>query len=72
MRNTKKTATRKPDFSLVGLNWDFKVKPTECPKLEIHATALWYSDTFPTPNPDILTAEIIRATERAFGARGAK
>lgn len=70
MRKPKKT--RKPGFSLIGLNWDFKVRPAEWPRLEIHATAFWHDDTFPTPNTDILKAEIFRTIERAFGTRGAK
>jgi hypothetical protein len=69
MRNTKKTTARKSGFGLVGLNWDFKIEPDTWPKLEIHATALWFGDTFPTPNPDILTAEIVKAIERGYKAR---
>jgi hypothetical protein len=72
MRNKKKTATRKPAFNLAALNWSFDIKPTQWPKLENHATAFWYGDTFPIPNADVLTAGITRAIERAFGARSAK
>lgn len=60
------------DFGLVGINYNFKIKPTEWPKLEVNATALWFSDTYPTPNPDILTAGITKAIEQGYGVRSAK
>jgi hypothetical protein len=75
MKNKKKTATPKRDrrdFSLCGLNYNFTVEPCKWPVLEIHATALWYGDTYKVPNTDLLTAGIIKTIERAFGARSAK
>ena len=70
MRKPKKT--RKPDFSPVGLNWGFKVDTCGFPKLEIHATAIWFGDTYKVPNYDILTAGITKTIEQAFVARSAK
>lgn len=73
MRKPKKTTKHdRGDFNLCGLNYNFTVEPCKYPVLEIHATALWYGDTYKVPNTDLLTAGIIKTIERAFGARSAK
>lgn len=74
MRKQKKTTPKRDrgDFNLCGLNYNFTVEPCKRPILGIHATALWYGDTYKVPNPDLLTAGIIKTIERAFGARSAK
>lgn len=68
MRNTKKTTP--PPFGLVGLNWEFKIKPKDYPRLEIHATAFWFSDTFPNPDAKLLEAKITETIKQCFVCNG--
>lgn len=71
MTNRKKMK-QKPgfnSFSLVGLSWNFKIEPDKCPVLEIHASNLWFGDSFPTPDHKLLAAKISEAIKQAFICR---
>jgi hypothetical protein len=70
MTNTKET--NHIQFGLYGLSWGFKVDPERWPVLEINASALWFGDSFPSPNQKLLSAGVVEAIEQAFGVRGAK
>lgn len=75
MRKPKKTTTPKRDrgdFLLCGLSYNFTVEPCKWPILEIRATAFWYGDRYKVPSAKLLETGIVKAIERAFGARSAK
>ncbi len=68
MTNTKKTMP--PTFGLVGLNWEFKIKPKYYPMLEIHAAAFWFGDRFPSANAKLLEAKITETIKQSFVCNG--
>lgn len=68
MTDTKKVTP--PTFGLVGLNWEFKIKPKEYPVLEIHASAFWFGDTMPTPDAKLLEAKTTETIKQCFVCNG--